>query len=148
MEKSTQQINDFNELTQDIIHFSQSFIDNNPKQPNELDFSLKSLDVVETIIDEISSAYKKLDDNQQDEIANTIGSYVFEVARKNFGGKYFWYEPLNQPILVTGQPNFEVSILAIEKVRERFQNGKEDNIPFYFAGYVENVKNKHSCIIV
>jgi len=55
---------------------------------------------------------------------------------------------LNQPILVTGQPEFEVSIIAFEKVKGRLENGKEDNIPFYFAGYTERVQNKQSGMIV
>ena len=66
----------------------------------------------------------------------------------HFGGKYFWYDKLNQPILVTGQPDFEASILAFEKVKGRLENGREDNIPFYFKGYIERVKNKESGLIV
>lgn len=42
--------------------------------------------------------------------------------------------------MVTGQPNFEISILAFEKVKQRIENGNEDNIPFFFAGYSERVK--------
>ena len=68
------------------------------------------------------------------------GSYVFEVARRNYGGKYYWYDQMNQPILVTGQPNFEISIIAFDKVKMRIENGKEDKIPFYFNGYEERVK--------
>ena len=89
-----------------------------------------------------------MEESHQQEFADVIGAYVFEVARRNFGGKYFWYDPTNQPILVTGLPDFEVSILAVEKVKGRLMNGKEDNIPFYFAGYVEKVKNKQSAMIV
>lgn len=47
---------------------------------------------------------------------------------------------MNQPILVTGLPKFEISITAFDKVRMRIENGKEDNIPFYFKGYEERVK--------
>lgn len=78
----------------------------------------------------------------------TVGSYIFEVARQNFGGKYFWYDKLNQPILVTGQPNFEASIIANDKVEKRLVNGVEDNIPFYFEGYVELVNAEKSGMIV
>ena len=40
---------------------------------------------------------------------------------------------------------FFVSIRAWEKVKGRVMNGKEDNIPFYIAGYKEHIergKNK------
>jgi len=60
------------------------------------------------------------------------GSYIFEVARRNLGGKYFWYDRLNQPIFVTGIPIFEISLLAFDKVKMRIENGKEDNIPYFF----------------
>jgi len=37
-------------------------------------------------------------------------------------------------------PDFQVSIRAWEKVRGRLTNGKEDNIPFYVAGYKEHIE--------
>ncbi|MFZ6013451.1 MAG: hypothetical protein ACOYXT_24120 [Bacteroidota bacterium] len=80
-----------------------------------------------------------MSDGQLNWVIQSVGAYIFEVARKNFGGKYFWYDQMNQPILVTGQPNFEISLLAFEKVKGRIHNGKEDNIPFFFQGYVERV---------
>ncbi len=113
-----------------------------------LDFSVKSLDVIDNALEEASDFYDEMNDDQKNNVINSIGSYVFEVARRNYGGKYFWYNKLNQPILVTGQPDFEVSILAFEKVKGRLVNGKEDNIPFYFAGYIERVINKQSGMIV
>ncbi|UUZ81047.1 hypothetical protein LJK88_41015 [Paenibacillus sp. P26] len=68
------------------------------------------------------------------------GSYIFEVARRNYGGQYFWEQDRNQPVLVTGEPEYSVSIFAFDKVKGRIQNGKEDEIPYYFDGYIEAVK--------
>ena len=62
------------------------------------------------------------------------------MARRNFGGQYFWYDARKQPILVTGLPQFEISLLAYDKVRGRLSNGPEDSIPFFFEGYVERVR--------
>ena len=48
-------------------------------------------------------------------------------------------------LLIAGLPDFFVSIRAWEKVKGRVMNGKEDNIPFYIAGYKEHIergKNK------
>jgi hypothetical protein len=106
------------------------------------------LKVVDEMLEEASDFYEDMNDDQRKNLINTVGSYIFEVARTNFGGQYFWYDQLNQPILVTGQPEFEVSILAFDKVKGRLENGKEDNIPFYFQGYVERVNNKQSGMIV
>ena len=143
--ENSEQIDDY---TKDMIKSADFFISSSSNRFNGLDYSVQSLEVVENALEEASDFYEEMDEKQKQSLIHSAGSYVFEVARKNFGGKYFWYEQLNQPILVTGQPEFEVSILAFEKVKGRLENGKEDNIPFYFAGYLERVKNKQSGMIV
>jgi hypothetical protein len=69
-----------------------------------------------------------------------VGSYIFEVARKNYGGEYYWIQESEQPILVTRKPDFDVSICAFQKVKDRLINGKEDKIMFYFKGYIDAVE--------
>ncbi len=149
-EASTQ--NDKNEqlddFTKDMMKSAEFFISSSSDRFSGLDYTVKSLEVIDTILDEAADFYNDMNETQKNNIINSVGSYIFEVARKNFGGRYFWYDKLNQPILVTGQPDFEVSIVAFEKVKGRLVNGKENNIPFYFAGYVERVKNKQSGMIV
>jgi hypothetical protein len=128
-----------NEFTQQMIDASTKFTARFEGRFNGLNLSISSLKVVDNILEEVSEFKDEMNDGQINTVIQTGGAYVFEVARKNFGGKYFWYDHLNQPILVTGQPNFEISLLAFEKVKGRIQNGKEDNIPFFFQGYVERV---------
>lgn len=41
---------------------------------------------------------------------------------------------------MTGQPDFEISILAHKKVKDRIAYGADENIPFYFKGYADRVK--------
>jgi len=118
------------------------------KDDANLDFSINSLNEVDKIIEDSTVFYKKADSETRRKMIIKIGAYVFEVARQNFGGQYYWYDRLDQPILVTGQPEFEMSLLAYEKVKGRFENGQEDNIPFFFEGYVEGIKNKASQMIV
>lgn len=118
------------------------------KNKAELDFSVESLVTLDLIIEENTDVYTKSDSETKRKMIIKIGAYIFEVARRNFGGRYFWYEKLDQPILVTGQPEFEMSFLAYDKVKKRFENGNEDNIPFFFEGYVNGVKNKASQLIV
>ena len=136
------------DFTNNIHEVALSFVKSYSSKYDGLDFSIKSLEAIDNALDEASDFYEEMDEGQKQNLIGSVGSYIFEVARKNFGGRYFWYDQLNQPILVTGQPDFEVSILAFEKVKGRLENGKEDNIPFYFAGYVERVNKKQSGMIV
>lgn len=136
------------DFTKDMSKSAEFFANSNSDRSQELDFSVKSLVIVENALEEASDFYEEMNENQKQNLISSAGSYIFEVARRNFGGKYFWYDQLKQPILVTGQPNFEVSILAFDKVKGRLENGKEDNIPFFFSGYVERVKKKQSGMVV
>lgn len=113
----------------------------NERLDNSLDYSVASLKVLDYEILSLFSENKDdMDPEMLDDIMAQAGSYIFEVARRNYGGRYYWFDQLNQPILVTGQPDFEISILAFEKVKQRIENGEEDNIPYFFAGYEERVK--------
>ena len=137
-----------NNFINDMTKSAEFFVNSSSENFKGLDYSVKSLEVVENMLDEAFDFYTQMDKEQQKNLITTVGSYIFEVARQNFGGKYFWYDKLNQPILVTGQPNFEASIIANDKVEKRVVNGVEDNIPFYFIGYVQLVNNKKSGMIV
>ena len=136
------------DFTRDMIKSADFFVNSKSDRFKGLDFSVDSLVIVENVLDEAADFYNDMSEEQRQNLVSTVGSYIFEVARRNFGGKYCWYDHLNQPIFVTGQPDFETSILAFDKVKGRLENGAEDNIPFYFAGYVESVKNKESGMIV
>lgn len=136
------------EFTNDIIQAASFFVKSSSNRFSGLDYSVKSLETIEEALEEASDFYEDMDEDERQNLIKSVGSYIFEVARRNFGGKYFWYEQLKQPILVTGQPDFEASILAFEKVKGRLENGKEDNIPFYFKGYTERVESKTSGMIV
>ena len=106
-----------------------------------LDYSVKSLSALDELLDQFHNNQNDIDAEMKSDVIAQAGSYIFEVARRNYGGKYYWYEHMNQPILVTGQPNFEISIIAFDKVKMRIENGKDDQIPFYFKGYEERVKS-------
>src|SRR5690606_37588944 len=134
-EKQNEQLNSnkqeqLDDFTKDMIKSANFCVESYADKFGKLDFSVNSLKVIDDMLEEASDFYEEMNDNQRQNLINTVGSYVFEVARKNYGGRYFWYDKLNQPILVTGQPEFEVSILVFDKVKGRLENGKEDNIPF------------------
>lgn len=134
-----------NELMEDIIHTADSFTENFSKNPiypfikkGAFDYSIESLAVVDRLLEELSNYAP-----DEDALYNTstmVGCYVFETARRNYGGEYIWVIKEQQPVLIAGLPDFQVSIRAWQKVRGRLINGKEDNIPFYIAGYKEHIE--------
>lgn len=136
------------DFTNDMVKSSKSFVERYSDRYNGLDFSIDSLKIVDELLEDASEFYEEMSEDQRQNLIQNAGSYIFEVARKNFGGRYFWYERLKQPVFVSGQPEYEVSILAFSKVKGRLEKGKEDNIPFYFQGYTERIKNKQSGMVV
>ena len=103
------------------------------------DYSIESLKPLDELIERFSEDQYLLKEDERQDFIRNVGFYIFEVARRNFGGEYFWYDHLEQPNFVTGLPDFQVSLLAFEKVKGRLKNGYEDNIPFFFKGYSERI---------
>ncbi len=111
-----------------------------------LDYSVKSLAVVDDVLDVL---YREAADTTaknhmfiletKDAVAMDAGCYILEVAKRNFGGRYAWITEWNEPTIVTGEPEYSVSLGACSKAKGRIDNGDEDNIPFFFDGYVERV---------
>ncbi len=104
-----------------------------------LNFSIESLSALDELLEQFHQNRNDVDNEMKNDLICQAGGYIFEVARRKFGGKYYWLDQSSQQLLVTGQPKFEISITAYEKVKMRIENGKEDAIPFYFKGYVERV---------
>lgn len=118
-----------------------------PRYPG-LDYSVGSLAILEDLLHDANGFYGEMTVAQQQKIIEGAGAYLFEVARSNVGGTYYWYQKLNQPILITGQPEFETGILAFNQVRNRLKNGPEDSIPVYFEGYLDCVQQRRSAVII
>lgn len=112
----------------------------NEKYEGAFDYSENSLVALDELLENFADFADQMDEEMKEDLIAQAGSYIFEVARRNFGGKYFWYDQLNQPLLVTGLPNFEISLVAFDKVKMRIENGKEDNIPYFFKGYSDRVR--------
>nr|WP_315258686.1 hypothetical protein [uncultured Flavobacterium sp.] len=146
--KNTDINEDENEFAIEISANAKSFREKHKERYQGLDFSVKSLIVLDQLLEDVSDFYEDMDDAQQQNIVSKAGAYIFEVAKQNYGGKFFWYDNLNQPILVAGQPEFEISLLAFEKVKGRLENGYEDNIPFFFQGFIEGFNSKKTAMIV
>lgn len=133
------------ENTLNIARDANIFIEWNSDIKDKLDYSIESLSVVDDILWGFYEHFKwNVPEWLLLEVWRNAGSYIFETLRRNFGWKYYWYDDLNQPILVTWEPDFWASILAIEKVKLRIVNWSEDNIPFFVEWFIQAVKNKES----
>lgn len=104
-----------NELMNDIIHTADHFVENFSQNPvysfikkDSFDYSIESLAVVDELLEELSDF--ELDEDALYNTASMIGCYVFETARRNYGGEYLWVRDEEQPVLVAGLPDFQVSI--------------------------------------
>jgi hypothetical protein len=127
-------------FTQAMIALAAEGVDFFEARFDGFDYSVASIAIVEELLGEASDYYENMSAERQDQVVEQVGAYIFEVARRNFGGQYFWYDAGQQPILVTGLPLFEISLLAYDKVRGRLKKGPEDDIPFFFAGYATRVQ--------
>ena len=132
-------------LLDDIIHTADNFAENFHENPaftfvekGTLDYSIESLSAVDDLLEELSDF--EWNKEQLYNITSMIGCYIFETARRNYGGEYFWLEKEQQPVLIAGLPDFRVQMKVWEKVRGRVLNGREDNIPFFIAGYKEYIE--------
>lgn len=126
------------QLMNDIVDTANAFTSNfNDK--GTFDYSIESLVAVDHLLEELSDY--EWDEDCLYNLASMVGCYIFETARRNYGGEYRWEEETRQPILIAGLPDFFVSIRAWEKVKGCVVNGKEDSIPFYIAGYREHIEH-------
>ncbi len=128
-------------LQDDIMHTADSFTVNFSDK-GTFDYSIESLETVDVLLEEFGDFGWDGDEGEEHlyNFASMVGCYVFETARRNYGGEYRWSEEQQQPVLIAGLPDFFVSIRAWEKVRGRVVNGSEDSIPFYILGYKEHIE--------
>lgn len=129
------------QLMNDIVKTAKTFSAGFGKfsEQGTFDYSIESL----VLVDDLLETLRKHEWNEENlfNLASMVGCYVFETARRNYGGEYHWAEKEQQPLLIAGLPDFRVSIRAWEKVKNCIVNGKEDSIPFYIAGYKEHIEH-------
>jgi len=106
-----------------------------------LDFTDASLSIVEKMLAEASSFINEMPGDQVDALVHLLGSYVLETGRREFGGQYYWHDGRDQPVLVVGEPEFKVAIMAFDKVRGRLSGDEADNIPFFYEGFATRARD-------
>jgi len=100
-----------------------------------LDWSVASLAAVDEMLVEVSDYVADLDEVVVTSLVQQLGCYVLEVARRAFGGTYFWHEEGEQPILVVGEPEAHVALMTWSKVTGRITGDAGDDIVFFFDGF-------------
>jgi hypothetical protein len=105
-----------------------------------LDYSEASLAIVEETLAQAATWEGELNRDELQNFARDFACYILEVARRQFGGRYCWFERGNQPVLVVGEPAFRIALLPWDKVRSRLSGDPADNIPFFYAGFAERAR--------
>jgi hypothetical protein len=101
-----------------------------------LDWSVASLAAVDEMLVEVSGYVADLDEAVVTSLVQQLGCYVLEVGRRACGGTYFWHEEGEQPVLVVGEPEAHVALMAWSKVTGRITGDEGDDIVFFFDGFV------------
>ena len=115
-----------------------------PVRDGELDYSAGSMHTIDRVLGDFYDREVAL----PEDLHFMASAYVFEVARNQFGGKYKRLEGDNSYVLVIGEPEFAVGVMAMEKVSARVTNGPEDNFPFFYEGIAPLVERKESATLV
>jgi len=128
-------------LTQQIVDAAAKAVGLCESRPgSSLDFTEASLSVVEEMLAEAALYAQGLSPGELTGLAQQFGSYVLEVGRREFGGRYLWHDDRDQPVLVVGEPKFRIAMIAWDKVRGRVSGDAGDNIPFFYAGFAERAR--------
>lgn len=101
-----------------------------PIDASALDYSEQSLSLVDQVLQDFYSQQAEL----PEDLHFLASAYIFECARKQFGGRYLRGDDANPFVLVIGEPACEIGFCVMEKVRKRATNGPEDSIPFFYQG--------------
>ncbi|MCH4547013.1 hypothetical protein MK632_14680 [Rhizobium changzhiense] len=114
-----------------------------PIDASKLDFSEGSLHLVDQVLQDLYQRQAAL----PDDLHFLASAYVFETARRQFGGRYLRGDQENPFVLVIGEPDFRVGVLVMAKIKGRAVNGPEDNNPFFYAGIAPLVERRASATL-
>jgi hypothetical protein len=115
-----------------------------PIDGSKLDYSEASLELVDRVLDD----FYRQEASLPDDLHFLTSAYVFEVARRAFGGRYARGDAENPFVLVIGEGAAEVGVCVMSKVHGRALNGPEDSIPFFYAGIAPLVSAGTSATLI
>lgn len=125
-----------NELYEEIQAWAQNAIFNSPTWSiNQLDYTEKSISVVEVILGELAEKNLLLSEEQVTMITQEYGCYLLLTAHKLYGGEFFWSSENEQPMLIVGEPEATIVLLTWQKVRGRLLGDKADHIAYFMEQF-------------
>jgi len=111
-----------------------------PVDAEKLDYSEESIALVDSILEDFFAQQEPL----PEDLHFLASAYVFECARKQYGGSYLKGDEQNPFVLVIGHPEFQIGFCAMEKVAGRAKNGEEDSLVFFYQGIQVPFEQKQS----
>ena len=115
-----------------------------PINADGLDYSRDSIALVDRVLQDFYTQQAPL----PEDLHFLASAYVFECARRRYGGRYLRGDEDNPFVLVIGEPEFEIGFCVMAKVAGRAANGPEDNLQFFFDGIEPLYQRKHSAALV
>ena len=97
---------------------------------DDFDYSVPSLAHLDAYLGHYHDHGKPLPDGNH----VAASAYLFETLRRAHGGRYLSGPETDPWVLVVGEPDCRIGVLAMSKVRGRAVHGMEDNIPFFVDG--------------
>ena len=115
-----------------------------PIDADALDYSEESIALVDQVLQDFHEQSAEL----PDDLHFLASAYVFECARKRYGGRYLRGDEENPFVLVMGEPDCQVGFCAMSKVQGRVKNGPEDSLQFFFAGIEGPLSRKTDATLI
>jgi hypothetical protein len=110
----------------------------------DFDLSVASL----TALDAFLGRFPRLkDESAVTALLEQSAAYLFEVARRRFGGAYLQRDSEDPIVFVVSAEDMQVTLLGLSKVRERVSDPAHD-IPFYFAGIGPRIRDGESALLM
>jgi hypothetical protein len=115
-----------------------------PIDATKLDYSEASLPLVDAVLDDFYRNHIRL----PDDLHFSASAYVFETGWRQFGGRYMRGDEDNPFVLVIGEPDFQIGVMVMAKIKGRAVNGAEDSIPFFYAGISPLVDRRTNATLI
>ncbi|WP_392551758.1 hypothetical protein RHO13_10610 [Orbus wheelerorum] len=133
---------DKNELYEEVQAWAQNAIFNSPTWSiNQLDYSEKSISVVEMVLSEMAEQSLMLSEEQIAMTTQEYGCYLLLTAYKLYGGTFFWNSEYEQPMLIVGEPDACIVLLTWNKVKGRLIGDKADHIAYFIEQFANDAQN-------
>lgn len=106
-----------------------------------LDYSESSIATVEEMLKEAAHYNAQLSADDTQALVELLGAYILEVAYRAYGGIFYWDKLRQQPVLVVGEPSYQVSLMTFGKVLGRLGGDEADHIAFFYEGFAARVRS-------